>query len=231
VLFATYPLFVLLVAHVAIGAERITLRKAVGVVVGFAGVWLIYRSDLAVEDPRAGLAVAVILLSPAASALTSVAIKKWGHDLHPYTLTTLPMAYGALGLTGIGMAVENPRTIEWSMAAIGSLAFLAVFGSVIAFVVYYRLLKVVPVSLLALVTYAFPIVAVLLGWIVLDERLAGSTLLGAAAVLGGMALATWRRRRYRELPGGRDRGQRRSQSDGSPGSHLTHSNTVRQPRQ
>jgi drug/metabolite transporter (DMT)-like permease len=195
VLFATYPLFVLLVAHIAIGAERITLRKAIGVAVGFAGVWVIYRSDLAVEDPRAGLAVAVILLSPMASALTSVAIKKWGHDLHPYTLTTLPMAYGAVALTGIGVAVENPRAIDWSAAAIGSLAFLAVFGSVIAFVVYYRLLKVVPVSLLALVTYAFPIVAVLLGWIVLDERLAGSTLLGAAAVLAGMALATWRRRR------------------------------------
>lgn len=198
VLFATYPLFVLLVAHVSIGAERITLRKAAGVVVGFAGVWMIYRSDLGLGDPRAGFAVAVILLSPMASSLTSVAIKKWGHDLHPYTLTTLPMAYGAAGLIAIGVAVEDPRTIEWSAAAIGSLAFLSVFGSVIAFVVYYRLLKVVPVSLLALVTYAFPVVAVLLGWIVLDERLAGSTLLGAAAVLAGMVLATWRRRR----PGG-----------------------------
>jgi drug/metabolite transporter (DMT)-like permease len=65
---------------------------------------------------------------------------------------------------------------------------------VIAFVVYYRLLKVVSVSLLALVSYAFPIVAVVLGWLVLGERLAGSTLLGAAAVLAGIAIATWRRR-------------------------------------
>ena len=73
-------------------------------------------------------------------------------------------------------------------------AFLALFGSVIAFVVYYRLLKVVPVSLLALVSYAFPIVAVALGWLVLDERLSGSTLAGAGMVLVGIALATWRRR-------------------------------------
>jgi drug/metabolite transporter (DMT)-like permease len=195
VLFATYPLFVLLVAHVTIRAERITIRKAIGVAVGFAGVWMIYRSDLALEDPRAGIAVAVILLSPVASSLTSVGIKKWGHDLHPYTLTTLPMTYGAIGLTAIGMAVESPRAIEWTAAAIGSLVFLSVFGSVIAFVVYYRLLKVVPVSLLSLITYAFPVVAVLLGWIVLDERLSGSTLAGAGAVLAGMTLATWRRRR------------------------------------
>jgi drug/metabolite transporter (DMT)-like permease len=177
VLFATYPLFVLLIAHATIGGERITPRKAIGVALGFA---------------------AVILVSPVASALTSVGIKKWGHDLHPYTLTALPMAYGAVVLTSIGFVFEDARAIEWSAAAIGSLAYLALFGSVIAFVVYYRLLKVVPVSLLALVSYAFPIVAVVLGWLVLDERLSGSTLIGAAGVLVGIALATWRRRAPRE---------------------------------
>jgi drug/metabolite transporter (DMT)-like permease len=200
VLFATYPLFVLLVAHATIGGERITPRKAIGVALGFAGVYVIFRSDLAVGDPRAALAAAVILVSPVASALTSVGIKKWGHDFHPYTLTALPMAYGALALTAIGLAFEDARTIEWSTAAIGSLAYLALFGSVIAFVIYYRLLKVVPVSLLALVSYAFPIVAVVLGWLVLDERLSGSTLVGAFGVLVGIALATWRRRPPRARP-------------------------------
>jgi drug/metabolite transporter (DMT)-like permease len=194
VLFATYPLFVLLIAHATIGSERITPRKAVGVLLGFAGVFVIFRSDLALADPRAALAAAVILVSPVASALTSVGIKKWGHDLHPYTLTALPMAYGAVALTAIGLTFEDARAIEWTLAAVGSLAFLSLFGSVIAFVVYYRLLKVVSVSLLALVSYAFPIVAVVLGWLVLGERLAGSTLLGAAAVLAGIAIATWRRR-------------------------------------
>jgi drug/metabolite transporter (DMT)-like permease len=194
VLFATYPLFVLLIAHATIGSERITPRKAVGVLLGFAGVFVIFRSDLALADPRAALAAAVILVSPVASALTSVGIKKWGHDLHPYTLTALPMAYGAVALTAIGLTFEDARAIEWTLAAVGSLAFLSLFGSVIAFVLYYRLLKVVSVSLLALVSYAFPIVAVVLGWLVLGERLAGSTLLGAAAVLAGIAIATWRRR-------------------------------------
>jgi drug/metabolite transporter (DMT)-like permease len=194
VLFATYPLFVLLIAHFSIGAERITLRKLAGVALGFAGVAVIFRSDIAVDDPRANLAVAVILISPVASALTSVGIKKWGHDLHPYTLTTLPMAYGAVALSAIGLATESPRAIEWSAVSVGALLYLALFGSVIAFVVYYRLLKVVPVSLLALVSYAFPIVAVALGWIVLDEALSGSTLAGAGMVLVGIALATWRRR-------------------------------------
>lgn len=194
VLFATYPLFVLMIAHVTIGGERVTPLKALGVVLGFAGVAVIFRSDLAVHDPRAAIAAALILVSPVASALTSVGIKKWGHDLHPYTLTTLPMAYGGVALTAIGLAFEDPREIVWSAAAIGSLAFLTLFGSVTAFVIYYRILKVVPVSLLALITYVFPVVAVALGWLVLDERLSGTTLVGAAGVLAGIVLATWRRR-------------------------------------
>jgi drug/metabolite transporter (DMT)-like permease len=194
VLFATYPLFVLMIAHATIGGERITSLKALGVVLGFAGVAVIFRSDLAVDDPRVALAAALILVSPVASALTSVGIKKWGHDLHPYTLTTLPMAYGGVALTAIGLTFEDPREIVWSATAIGSLSFLALFGSVTAFVIYYRILKVVPVSLLALITYVFPIVAVALGWLVLDERLSGTTLVGAAGVLAGIVLATWRRR-------------------------------------
>ena len=104
------------------------------------------------------------------------------------------MAYGAVGLLAIGLAFEDPREIEWSAAAIGSLAYLALFGSVTAFVIYYRILKFVPVSLLALITYVFPIVAVALGWLVLDERLSGTTLVGASGVLAGIVLATLGRR-------------------------------------
>ena len=150
---------------------------------------VIFRSDLAVADPRAALAVALILVSPMASALTSVGIKKWGHDLHPYTLTTLPMAYGAVGLLAIGLAFEDPREIEWSAAAIGSLAYLALFGSVTAFVIYYRILKFVPVSLLALIT-CVPDRGRRPRWLVLDERLSGTTLVGASGVLAGIVLAT-----------------------------------------
>lgn len=194
VLFATYPLFVLVLAHWLIAAERIDPRKSIGVALGFLGVVAIFRSDLALTHPLAPLAAAVTLASPLASAASSVTIKRWGRDLHPYTLTTLPMAYGAVGLLGLSLLVEDPGSAVWSPAALGSIAYLAVFGSVVAFVTYYRLLKEVAVSSLALVTYVFPVVAVALGWIVLRERLTGWELVGAAAIVAGIAIATRRRR-------------------------------------
>lgn len=195
VLFAVNPLLVLLLAHAALETERITVRKLVGVVVGLAGVALIFRADLSLVHPRAPIGAAVTLLAPLVAALCSVGIKKWGQELHPYTLTLLPMAYGTVGLLAIARATEDVAAARWTAGAALSTIYLAVFGSVIAFVVYYRLLKEVAVSKLALVSYAFPVVAVALGWLVLDERLTGGMLAGAGLVIVGIALATARRRR------------------------------------
>lgn len=195
VLFATYPLFVSLLAHAALATERITARKLAGVALGLAGVALIFRADLSLVHSRAPIGAAVTLLAPVAAALCSVGIKKWGHDLHPYTLTLLPMAYGTAGLLAIAAGTESIAAARWTPAAALSTIYLAIFGSVTAFVVYYRLLKEVEVSKLALVSYAFPVVAVALGWIALGERLTGWMLAGAALVVAGIVVATARGRR------------------------------------
>lgn len=195
VLFATYPLLVLLLAHAAIAAERVTPRKLAGVGLGLVGVVVIFGSDLSLVHPRAPIGAAVTLLAPIAAAICSVGIKRWGQHLHPYTLTLLPMGYGTVGLLTIAFLTEDVGAAAWSPAAAASTLYLALFGSVTAFVVYYRLLKEVPVSSLAMVSYLFPVVAVALGWVTLGERLTGAMLGGAGLVVVGIALATARRRR------------------------------------
>lgn len=194
VLFATHPLLVLVLAHLVIHEERITVRRALGVALGFAGVFLIFRSDLGIADPRAGLAILVLMFSPLAAAVSNVAIKRWGHGMHVYNLTTLPMAYGCVVLFAVSFLVEDPGAARWTATAIGAVLYLAVFGSVFAFVAFYTLLKRVAVSTLALISYVFPVVAVVLGWVVLGERLGPGAWAGTAAIVGGIALATWRRR-------------------------------------
>jgi len=200
VLFATHPLLVLVLAHLVIESERITMRRAAGVVLGFAGVVFVFRSDLGVADPRAGFAMLVLMLSPLAAATSNVAIKRWGARMHVYNLTTLPMAYGSVVLFLISFLTEDPAAARWTPSAVGSILFLAVCGSVIAFVVFYSLLKRVAVSSLALISYIFPVVAVALGWVVLGERLDPIAGVGTAAVVLGIAIATWRRRAPAVLP-------------------------------
>jgi drug/metabolite transporter (DMT)-like permease len=200
VLFATHPLLVLVLAHLSLPAERITARRAAGVVIGFVGVLLIFRSDLTTYEPRAPIAALVLMLSPLAAAASNVAIKRWGTGLHVYNLTMLPMAYGALVLLTVSLLTEDLATARWTAVAVGSIIYLALFGSVIAFVIFYTLLKRVAVSSLALISYVFPIVAVILGCLILDERLSPDAWGGTAAIVTGIALATWRGRRGRSQP-------------------------------
>ncbi len=225
VLFATYPFFTLLVAHLIIPGERITTRKMIGVLLGFAGVVLIFRTDLTVANPQGLTAAMVILVSPVVAAICTVAIKRWGGHVHPYMLTTLPMTYGALTLLTVSFLTEDIGAARWSATAVGSIVYLAIFGSVIGFVVYYTILRKVAVTSLNLIAYLFPVVAVALGFLILGEVLEPLTFLGAGAIVVGIVIATYRRR----LGGV---GESLSQSVGSDaGSHLTASNTVRQPRQ
>jgi drug/metabolite transporter (DMT)-like permease len=134
------------------------------------------------------------MLSPLTAATNNVAIKRWGSQMHVYNLTILPMAYGAAALFVVSLLSEDPGSARWTAAAVGSIAYLAVFGSVIAFVVFYSLLKRVTVTALSLISYVFPVVAVFLGWAVRGESLDATAGLGAAAILLGIAIATWRRR-------------------------------------
>jgi len=225
VLFATYPFFTLLVAHLIIPGERITARKMIGVALGFLGVALIFRTDLTVAHPLGLTAAMVLLVSPVVAAFFTVAVKRWGSQIHPYTLTTLPMTYGALTLLTVSLMTEDIQSARWSATAVGSVVYLAIFGSVIGFVVYYTLLRKVAVTSLNLIAYLFPVVAVVLGYLVLDEVLEPLTFVGAGAIVIGIVIATYRRR----VPGG---GGSLSQPAGSDSaSHLTASNTVRQPRQ
>jgi drug/metabolite transporter (DMT)-like permease len=135
------------------------------------------------------------------------------------------MTYGALTLLTVSLLTEDIQSARWSATAVGSIIYLAIFGSVVGFVVYYTLLRKVAVTSLNLIAYLFPVVAVVLGYLVLGEVLEPLTFVGAGAIVIGIVMAT-----YRPRSGGD--GESFSQSAGSDSaSHLTASNTVRQPRQ
>lgn len=190
VLFSTHPLFVMGVAHVVIHAEPITPRKALGAIVSFVGVVLIFQTDLQFTHPLGLLAAAVTLLSPISAASSNVAIKRWGHHIDPYILSAFPMGYASILLATTSFATEDLSRVSWTPTAVASVLYLSIFGSVIAFIMLYTLLKQVPVSLLALISYTFPVVAVALGYLVLGETLEPQAILGAVAIVAGIAVAT-----------------------------------------
>jgi drug/metabolite transporter (DMT)-like permease len=191
ILFAVFPFFVLLLMTFMIRDERVTWQALLGVVVGFVGVVLIFAEPVAYGE-NAIFGMILLVLSPLAAAVGTVSIRAYLKDEPVIPMVTLQMSLGAILLTVTALLVEDIGRFHVTPTSIGALLYLSVFGSVIAFTTYYRLLqrmKLVTMSMVALIT---PIVAVLLGYVFLDELLTTADYVGAALVLVGVAVVNLR---------------------------------------
>ncbi len=193
VLFAAYPLCVAVFSHFVLENERLTVYKITGIVLGVVGLAIIFRSDLSLSGSTGILGMTALLLSAMLQGVTLVQIKKYGQPVSPFAMNLVGMGLGSIILLALGFASESSQSIVWNSAAVGSVLYLAAFGSVLAFATYYWLLKRIEAVYLSLTTFINPIVAVILGAIVLGESLSPQTAVGAAFVLVGLLAANGKR--------------------------------------
>ena len=188
-LFSTFPLFVALLAHLWLPKEPVRAGELAGIGAAVGGVAILFSDDLALPTDGARQAALVFLTSPVAAAVAHVLIKRWGHGLHPINMVKGPMlATGALAVL-VSRLTEAGRALAFDPAPVAALAYLAIPGSVITFTLYYWLLDRVAATRLSLISLGFPVVAVAVGGLFLDEPLTARTGLGAGLVLLGVGLA------------------------------------------
>lgn len=207
VLFATFTLWVGILAHLFLPGEPLTVRGTLGILVGFGGVAILFSEDLSsLGGPGALRAAATLLLAPLSAAVANVAVKRWGRGLHPLSLTAVPMGLTCAILGGLALVFERDRAVRLDAVSLGSVLYLAVFGTAVAFTLYFWLLARMPATRLALITYLTPVTAVVVGSLLLDEAFTPRMFAGSAAVLGGVLLFM----RTRPLPRRRPRPPRPS---------------------
>jgi len=191
ILFSTMPLFVLLLAHFFLRNERISRWSLGGVLVGLAGVTLIFSKQLQFSDPLVFWGSLAVLGAALAAAISSILVRRFAQHLDPMILTTIQMTAGCLPLIALGLSLEgSPIHFHWTAMAWTSLLYMAVIGSALAFVLLYWLLKQIGPVRTGLIIPFTTVVAVLLGVIVLGEAFTWRTGVGGALVLGGLSLAT-----------------------------------------
>lgn len=192
VLNATIPLFGLPLAHRMLAAEPMTPYKVSGVVLGVLGMAIVFGAELGGTTPMAAWASAGVLVASLAGAQAGVLVKARGTHLDPAVLAGVQMAFGAVPLLVGGAVLEgNPLRLAWTPAAVASLGYLTVVGSVVAFLTYYWLIRHIEVTRVLLIPLITPLVAVALGYGFLGERVSWGTATGGAAILGGVGLAIW----------------------------------------
>jgi len=190
VLFATFPLMVAVLAHFLLPGERLQVASAVGILVGFLGVVVIFSEDLArLGGQQTARAAWIFLLSPLAAATANVVVKRWGKGIHSLSLTAPPMAATAVIMAVVALAFERGRMLSFDATSVGALLYLSIAGTAVTFFLYFWLLDRLPATRLSLITFAIPVVAVSVGTLVLEEPFTDRMFVGSALVLVGVALS------------------------------------------
>jgi len=193
---ATIPVFGLVIAHFYLPGERMTLPRVMGIVMGIAGVAVIFSNQLSVAGPRALAGSAALVLGSASAAYANVLVKARGKNLDPAILAAGQMLFGLIPLLLIGIPLEgNPFRFHWTRMAIAALFYLAIVGSVVAFLLYYWLVQHMDVTNTMMIALVTPVVAVTLGVLVLNEELNWRTLVGGAMIMLGISLVVLLRKK------------------------------------
>lgn len=191
VLFSTFPLLVAVIAHLVLPNERMTAPVLVGITIGLAGIAVIFGEDFNLVGGKAALTAAVVMLiSPLAGAVVSVAVKRWGAGMHPVPFNAVAMAAAAVIMGGIALTVERQRAVHLDSAPVAALLYMAIFGTAITFPLYFWLLEHMQARQVALIGYGTPVVALLLGVAVMGEPMTVRTWVGSAMVVVGVAIAS-----------------------------------------
>ncbi|MEZ0076597.1 EamA family transporter [Planotetraspora sp. GP83] len=190
-LVASVPLWLVMLRTVF--RDRPHALTLAGVLVGFAGV---AGLSLGGGTSSATLGVAVLLLGSVSWSVGSFIAQRIPMPKDPFAASTVEMAVGGavMLLTGLGIGerVDIGAVTGRSWLA---MVFLVFFGSLVAFTSYVWLLGNAPISLVSTYAYVNPVVAVVLGMIVLDERVTAGMLLAGLLIVIGVALVISTERR------------------------------------
>ncbi len=198
---AMLPAFGLILAHIHVPAERMTWVKIAGVVLGVFGVGVVFSNQLAISGRLALAGCVAMVLSAFFAAYSNVLVKTHGKNLNPAVLAAFQMLFGLVPLLLYGLTFEgNPLRLRWTPLAVVCLMYLAVVGTVIAFLMYYWLIQHMDVTKTMLISLVTPVVAVILGMLVLDEQLSWRTLVGGAMIIAGIGFIVVRRPRTSPVP-------------------------------
>jgi drug/metabolite transporter (DMT)-like permease len=189
VLVAAIPFYMVGVERFMPHSDPLTARKILGLVIGFAGIVLLVWPEL---KPGAGrgflLGVVATQVACVGWAIGSSYSRRRHAAENVFAAAGLQMLLSGIVITAIGTVAGEWQALSFTTRTAGAVIYLATFGSVIGFLAYAYALKHLPVATVSLYAYINPIIAVILGTIVLGEPLSPRLAAAGAIVFAGSVL-------------------------------------------
>ena len=187
ILMAVAPLIAAVLAHVWTGDERLSLRRVTGILIGLGGVVVLIGPDALGGLGDQALAQFAIASAAACYATASVFARRLGH-LSPTVASAGVMIMASLLAVPIALVVDAPWTLSPSAASLVSVVVLGLVTTATANVLLYRTIHLAGATFVSLVNFLVPLVGVVLGAVILGERLGPSAFVALALILAALGL-------------------------------------------
>jgi drug/metabolite transporter (DMT)-like permease len=190
---STVPLFTLIIAHVMLDDDRMTMSRIGGLTLGFLGVLLLMSRDFNAESLTTGLLGQVAILVAALSyGAGGVFARRTLRQVDPVLQAAVPLLVADLAIWPLAYSFEPGSLVPTAGLTWASLMWLGLLGSCVAYLIYFVLLHRVGPTRTTTVTYIVALLGVILGVVILGERLDWRLVLGALIVVSGIALVNRR---------------------------------------
>ena len=180
---ATMPIFTVILAHFLGRDEHLTPVKVLGVVVGFVGVGILMLPDLRQGLQASLLGQLAVVASSMSYAGAAIYARNRLRGQAPLVSTTGQMTMGAVLTLPLSLVVDRPFDLSPSLPVVGSWLALTLLGTVVAYLIYYRLIERTGATFVSMVTYITPVNGLILGALVLGEPLTETLLVSLGLIL------------------------------------------------
>jgi drug/metabolite transporter (DMT)-like permease len=196
-LVATSPFWAAIMERLRTNGEQISARKMAGMIVGFLGVAMLVTPGGGTFDHRVLLGALAIQFGAVAWQYGTLRGKHYLGGVAPLMSSALQMLIGGVLMSVIGLATGETRRFALTPRTFTALAYLTIFGSVLAYTSYVYALKHMKTTTMSLYAYVNPVIAVIVGWLVLREKLTWVSITAMCVILAGVALVQTARKKPR----------------------------------
>ncbi len=188
ILNGTTPLFTMMIAHFFTEKDRLSKEKILGAIIGLCGLVVLVAPALITAKASVGGVVA-LLVAALCYGIGLVYAKKHVQSVKPIVTTASQLLMATLFLSPFALMENHGSLQEIPLSAILSVFGLAIFGTVFAFILFFKLIAETSATYASTVTYISPVFGMILGVVVLDEKLYWNSYVGIALILVGVMIA------------------------------------------
>lgn len=195
-LVSTFTPFCVLILNLILGYEKLSVKTVLGILLGMFGIFLIYQSsmnDLLIPEYRQG--VFALLLAISAWAIGTILTKKGSQNALTMLMNVcVQMLIAGVVLTTIQFCITPTVSIEsWSIRSIMAMVYLALFGSVVGYVAFSYLITQLPSTKVVVLSYINLVVALFLGWLILDEIITSRIIIATILIISGVVVVNYKK--------------------------------------